>query len=43
MVDEDSDLRRLYADALARPGYCVDVAEVALPAGRRFRPPATIC
>jgi DNA-binding response OmpR family regulator len=26
-VDEDSDLRRLYAEALARPGYDVDVAE----------------
>jgi two-component system OmpR family response regulator len=27
VVDEDSDLRRLYVDALARPGYFVDVAE----------------
>jgi DNA-binding response OmpR family regulator len=26
VVDEDSDLRRLYADALARPGYHVDSA-----------------
>jgi len=26
-IDEDSDLRLLYADALARPGYHVDVAE----------------
>ena len=26
-VDEDRDLRRLYAEALARPGYDVDVAE----------------
>jgi DNA-binding response OmpR family regulator len=26
-VDEDSDLRRLYAEALAVPGYHVDVAE----------------
>ena len=26
VVDEDSDLRLLYAEALARPGYCVDVA-----------------
>jgi DNA-binding response OmpR family regulator len=27
VVDEDSDLRLLYADALARPGYHVDAAE----------------
>ncbi len=27
MVDEDGDFRLLYADALARPGYHVDVAE----------------
>ncbi len=27
VVDEDSDLRLLYADALARPGYYVEVAE----------------
>ena len=27
MVDDDSDLRLLYADALARPGYHVDAAE----------------
>jgi DNA-binding response OmpR family regulator len=26
-VDEDRDLRRLYAEALAHPGYSVDVAE----------------
>jgi DNA-binding response OmpR family regulator len=26
VVDDDSDLRLLYAEALARPGYCVDVA-----------------
>ena len=26
VVDDDSDLRLLYADALARPGYDVDVA-----------------
>jgi DNA-binding response OmpR family regulator len=27
VVDEDSDLRRLYAEALASQGYCVDAAE----------------
>jgi len=27
VVDEDSDLRRLYAEALAGLGYCVDAAE----------------
>lgn len=27
VVDQDRDLRRLYAEALARPGYHVDVAE----------------
>ena len=27
VVDEDRDLCRLYADALTRPGYCVDAAE----------------
>src|SRR5208283_3986457 len=27
VVDDDSDLRRLYAEALARPGYQVDAAE----------------
>jgi two-component system chemotaxis response regulator CheY len=27
VVDEDNDLRRLYAEALAGPGYAVDVAE----------------
>jgi DNA-binding response OmpR family regulator len=27
VVDDDSDLRRLYAEALARPGYHVDAAE----------------
>jgi DNA-binding response OmpR family regulator len=27
VVDEDRDLRLLYADALARPGYHVDAAE----------------
>jgi DNA-binding response OmpR family regulator len=27
VIDEDSDLRRLYAEALARPGYHVDAAE----------------
>ena len=27
VVDEDSDLRLLYADALARPGYHVDATE----------------
>ena len=27
MVDEDSDLRRLYAEALAGLGYSVDAAE----------------
>src|SRR5208283_5465696 len=27
VVDDDSDLRRLYADALTRPGCCVDAAE----------------
>jgi DNA-binding response OmpR family regulator len=27
VVDDDSDLRQLYADALARPGYQVDTAE----------------
>ena len=27
VVDDDSDLRRLYVEALARPGYQVDAAE----------------
>jgi DNA-binding response OmpR family regulator len=27
VVDDDSDLRLLYADALARPGYHIDAAE----------------
>jgi len=27
VVDDDSDLRLLYAEALARPGYQVDAAE----------------
>jgi DNA-binding response OmpR family regulator len=27
VVDDDSDLRKLYADALARPGYQVDAVE----------------
>ena len=27
VVDEDRDLRQLYAEALARPGYHVDAAE----------------
>ena len=27
MVDDDSDLRQLYADALARPGYHIDAVE----------------
>ena len=27
VVDDDSDLRRLYAEVLARPGYHVDAAE----------------
>jgi len=27
VVDEDSDLRKLYAEVLARSGYCVDAVE----------------
>jgi DNA-binding response OmpR family regulator len=37
VVDEDSDLRRLYTEALARPGYHVDAAEDGATALKALR------
>jgi len=35
VVDDDSDLRLLYAEVLARPGYRVDAAEDGVAGWRR--------
>ena len=37
VVDEDQDLRRLYAEALVRPGYQVDAAEDGAAALKALR------
>ena len=37
VVDEDSDLRQLYTEALARPGYHVEAAEDGAVALKSFR------